>query len=86
MATGRRPYFDTLNLESTGVEFTSKGIAVNKFFETNIQGIYAVGDVIGGMMLAHVASHDHPVQASVVISSRDGISGNPDVVNILQTH
>ena len=58
MATGRRPYFDTLNLESTGVEFTSKGIAVNKFFETNIQGIYAVGDVIGGMMLAHVASHE----------------------------
>ncbi len=58
MATGRRPYFDTLNLESTGVEFTPKGIVVDQFFETNIKGIYAVGDVIGGMMLAHVASHE----------------------------
>ncbi len=58
MATGRRPYFDTLGLDQAGVAYSSKGITVNQNFETNIPGIYAVGDAIGGLMLAHVAAHE----------------------------
>lgn len=58
MATGRRAFHDTLNLEAAGVSFTQKGITVDERFRTNVPTIYAVGDVIGGMMLAHVASRE----------------------------
>ncbi|MBN2259037.1 MAG: dihydrolipoyl dehydrogenase [Clostridiales bacterium] len=58
MATGRSPYYGNLNLDVTGVDYSSKGIVVDEQFKTNIEGIYAVGDAIGGLMLAHVASHE----------------------------
>ena len=57
MAVGRRPNTDGLNLESAGVDYTRKGITVNDRFETSVPGIYAVGDVTGGIMLAHAATY-----------------------------
>lgn len=57
LSTGRLPVIEGLNLESIGVNFDKKGIKVNSNFETNIKNIYAIGDVTGGTMLAHVASH-----------------------------
>ncbi|NLW17309.1 MAG: dihydrolipoyl dehydrogenase [Firmicutes bacterium] len=57
IATGRRPYTAGLNLEAGGVETTPQGfIVTNDDFQTNVPSIYAIGDVIGGAMLAHVAS------------------------------
>lgn len=58
MATGRHANFDTLKLDQAGVKFQPNGISVDESFRTNIDHIYAVGDVIGGMMLAHVASRE----------------------------
>ncbi|NEZ84175.1 dihydrolipoyl dehydrogenase [Clostridium botulinum] len=56
IAVGRRANIGNLNLESTGVS-TEKGcILVNDNMETNIKGIYAIGDCTGKNMLAHVAS------------------------------
>lgn len=55
MAVGRSPNTASLNLKEAGVEFTDKGIKVNNNMETSVTGIYAVGDVTGGMMLAHTA-------------------------------
>ncbi|ACA56739.1 dihydrolipoyl dehydrogenase [Clostridium botulinum] len=56
IAVGRRANIGSLNLESTGVS-TEKGcILVNDNMETNIKGIYAIGDCTGKNMLAHVAS------------------------------
>jgi dihydrolipoamide dehydrogenase len=56
VAVGRRPYTDNLGLEAMGVKLDDKKrIEVNEYFQTNIQGIYAVGDVIQGPMLAHKA-------------------------------
>lgn len=56
MAVGRAPYVEGLNLEASGVEYSAKGIPVNDNMQTNVEHIYAVGDVNARMMLAHVAS------------------------------
>ena len=55
LASGRRPYAEGLGLEKIGVRVDKDGIIVNNRMETNIPGIYAIGDSIGGIMLAHVA-------------------------------
>lgn len=56
MAVGRAPRVDGLNLEAAGVAYTPKGIQVDDNMRTNVEGIYAIGDVNARMMLAHVAS------------------------------
>lgn len=56
MAVGRAPRVAGLNLEAAGVEYSPKGIPVNDNMQTNVEGIYAIGDVNARMMLAHVAS------------------------------
>ncbi len=56
MAVGRAPRVDGLNLEAAGVAYTPKGIQVDNDMRTNVEGIYAIGDVNAKMMLAHVAS------------------------------
>ncbi len=55
MAIGRVPVTRGLNLESCGVKLEKGAIAVNSRMETDAPGIYAVGDVVGGVMLAHAA-------------------------------
>ena len=56
MAVGRRANLDALNLSDIGVEFTRRGITVDSNMETSVPGVYAVGDVLGQMMLAHAAT------------------------------
>ena len=59
VAVGRRPVTDNLGLREIGVVVDSKGfVKVNERFETNVNGIYAIGDVIGGLMLAHKAEEE----------------------------
>lgn len=57
VAVGRTPHLDGLNIECTGIQ-PGKGqaLSINSTCETGIDGIYAVGDVTGGLMLAHKAS------------------------------
>ncbi len=56
---GRRPYVEGLGLDKVGVKLTDRGrIAVDGHFQTSVPGIYAIGDVIDGPMLAHKASED----------------------------
>lgn len=57
MAVGRIANTDGLNLEAAGVERGRRGITVDEHFRTSVPDIYAVGDVTGGMMLAHVATY-----------------------------
>jgi len=57
VATGRDPVLDGINLEGVGIEYSNRGIQVDANYETNIKGIYAIGDVNGKIMLAHAASH-----------------------------
>lgn len=56
MAVGRAPRVDGLNLEAAGVDFSSRGIPVDDNMRSNVEGIYAIGDVNARMMLAHVAT------------------------------
>lgn len=56
MAVGRAPRVEGLGLEAAGVEYSPKGIVVDDNMQTNVPGIYAIGDVNGRMMLAHVAT------------------------------
>lgn len=57
IATGRKPFMDGLNLEAAGVEATNRGIPVDSELRTNVESIYAIGDVIqGSIQLAHAAS------------------------------
>lgn len=56
LAVGRRPFTSGLNLEKIGVAMNGKAVVVNNRTETNVKGIYAVGDATGGIMLAHKAT------------------------------
>jgi len=56
LTVGRKPDFSLLNIEKVGVKHERGAIVVNELMETNVPGIYAAGDVVGGIMLAHLAS------------------------------
>ncbi|HHP7241383.1 MAG TPA: dihydrolipoyl dehydrogenase [Cyclobacteriaceae bacterium] len=59
VAIGRKPYTDSLHLENVGINKDDRGrIAVNDHFHTSTEGIYAIGDVIKGAMLAHKAEEE----------------------------
>jgi len=59
VATGRKPYTDGLGLKALGVTVSPRGqIEVAKDWQTNIKGIYAIGDAIDGPMLAHKAEDE----------------------------
>ena len=55
LCTGRKPLLNTEELDRLSIEYTKAGIKIDKNMMTNVAGIYAVGDVTGGMMLAHRA-------------------------------
>jgi len=67
VTVGRRPNTDGIGLEKAGVQTDSHGfIRVNKKMQTNVSGVYAIGDVIGPPMLAHKASKEGIVAAEVI--------------------
>lgn len=85
VSVGRRPAIEDLNLAGVGVKLTSRGmVEVDPHFQTSVPGIYAVGDCIGGAMLAHKASDE----AIACIEQLNGIAGhvNYDAIpNIIYT-
>lgn len=56
LAAGRKPDFSHLGIDRVGLDVSKGAIAVNDRLETSVPGIYAAGDVLGGIMLAHVAT------------------------------
>ncbi len=59
VAIGRKPVFDGIDTETLGIEMTKRGhIKVNEKFETSVEGIYAIGDILDTPQLAHVASKE----------------------------
>jgi dihydrolipoamide dehydrogenase len=55
VSVGRHPYTEGLGLEKIGIVLEKERIKVNDHMETNVKNIYAIGDVVGGVMLAHKA-------------------------------
>jgi dihydrolipoamide dehydrogenase len=67
LAIGRRPYTEGLGLPEIGVALDKRGfVEVNRRFETNVAGIYAIGDCIGGPMLAHKAEDEGAICAEIL--------------------
>ena len=71
VATGRRPYTEGLGLEAIGVETERGMVKTNDHWQTNVPGIYAIGDVIAGPMLAHKAE-DEGMAVAEVIAGKHG--------------
>ncbi|MBI1210182.1 MAG: dihydrolipoyl dehydrogenase [Alphaproteobacteria bacterium] len=71
-AIGRRPYTEGLGLERVGIKPDNKGrIPIDKHYRTSAQGIYAIGDVVEGPMLAHKAE-DEAVAVAEIIAGQAG--------------
>ena len=67
VSVGRRPNSETVGLDKVGVKLDAKGyVVVDSQLRTNVAGIYAIGDVCGGMLLAHKASKEAEVVAEVI--------------------
>ncbi len=83
VAVGRKPYVDGLGVKEAGVELDERGrIKTDGHFKTNIDGIYAIGDVIIGPMLAHKAEDEGVVLAEMLAGQSGHIDYNliPGVV------
>lgn len=71
LAAGRMPNFGGLDLDGLGIEYDRRsGIKVDKTMATNIPGIWAIGDCVGNLMLAHVASHEGIVAAENIMGGK----------------
>jgi len=66
MATGRRPFLDGLGVKELGINTERGSIQVDGRLSTNVDGIYAIGDVVGRKMLAHVASYHGEIVAEII--------------------
>jgi len=83
VAIGRRPYTDGLGLDKAGVQMDEKGrILVDEHLQTNVPGIYAIGDVVRGAMLAHKAEEEGVFVAETMAGQKPHIDYNliPGVV------
>ncbi|PTX42479.1 dihydrolipoamide dehydrogenase [Christiangramia gaetbulicola] len=83
VSVGRRPYTDGLNAEAAGVELDDKGrVKVNDHLQTNVDNIYAIGDVVRGAMLAHKAEEEGTMVAELIAGQKPHIDYNliPNVV------
>ncbi|WP_299648727.1 dihydrolipoyl dehydrogenase [uncultured Tateyamaria sp.] len=86
VATGRKPYTDGLGLDALGVKMTDRGqIAVDAHWQTNVPGIYAIGDVIEGPMLAHKAE-DEGMAAADQIAGKHGNVNYGVIPGVIYTH
>ena len=95
VAIGRIPYTDNLGLENVGVEKDERGrIAVDGHLKTNVDNIYAIGDVIKGAMLAHKAEEEGVFVAETIVGQKPHIDYNlipgvvytwPEVAGVGQT-
>ena len=86
VCVGRKPFSGGLGAEKVGVEFDEKKrIKVDKHFKTNVDGIYAIGDVIAGPMLAHKAE-DEGIACVEAIAGKDGHVNYDAIAGIIYTN
>ncbi|WP_297326873.1 dihydrolipoyl dehydrogenase [uncultured Bartonella sp.] len=79
VATGRRPYTDGLGLEQVGVKLDERGrVNVDAHWQTSVAGIYAIGDVVKGPMLAHKAEDEGVALAEILAGQKGHV--NYDVI------
>ena len=75
VAVGRKPYTDNLGLDKAGVKMDDRGrVEVDAHLQTNVPGIYAIGDVVKGAMLAHKAEEEGTFVAEVIAGQKPHIN------------
>jgi dihydrolipoamide dehydrogenase len=85
VAIGRAPYTDGLGLETVGVKKDNRGrVLVDSRYRTNVDGIYAIGDVIAGPMLAHKAE-DEGVAVAEILAGQAGHVNYDVIPNVVYT-
>src|SRR5581483_2934731 len=85
VAIGRVPYTEGLGLDAVGVELDNKKrIVVDRRFQTNVPGIYAIGDVIAGPMLAHKAE-DEGMALAEILAGQAGRVDYDTIPNVIYT-
>ncbi len=86
VAIGRKPNIDGLALENSGVETNDRGqIEVGHDFQTDVAGVYAIGDVTPGPMLAHKAE-DEGIAAAEFIAGQQGIVNHDLIPGVVYTY
>lgn len=86
VAVGRVPYTEGLGLEGAGVKLDNRGrVIVDAHYQTNVPGIYAIGDVIAGPMLAHKAE-DEGVAVAEILAGQAGHVNYDAVPNVIYTY
>jgi dihydrolipoamide dehydrogenase len=86
VAIGRVPYTDGLGLEEVGVKLDNRRrVVVDAHFSTNVGGIYAIGDVIAGPMLAHKAE-DEGVAVAEILAGQAGHVNYDVIPNVIYTY
>ncbi|WPY93360.1 dihydrolipoyl dehydrogenase [Limimaricola variabilis] len=86
VATGRKPYVDGLGLEELGVEMTDRGqIKIDDHFKTSVDGVYAIGDAVPGLMLAHKAE-DEGVAIAEILAGQKGHVNYEVIPGVVYTH
>ncbi|MGF0539594.1 dihydrolipoyl dehydrogenase [Agrobacterium sp. ES01] len=79
IATGRKPYTAGLGLEEAGVVLDNRGrVEIDAHFKTNVDGIYAIGDVVKGPMLAHKAEDEGVALAEILVGQHGHV--NYDII------
>ena len=85
MSVGRKPNTDGLNLEAAGINKDQKGrISIDKKFKTNVDNVYAIGDVVEGPMLAHKAE-DEGMAVAEFISGKYGHVNHDTIPGVVYT-
>jgi pyruvate/2-oxoglutarate dehydrogenase complex dihydrolipoamide dehydrogenase (E3) component len=80
VAAGRSPRTKALNLQNTGVHVNDKGyIKVNDYLQTNVEGVYALGDVNGGPAFTHIAYNDYTIVFRNLIEGANFTTANRPV-------
>lgn len=86
VAVGRRPVTDGLGLAEAGIQADKKGfVTVDQQFRTNVPGVWAIGDVIGGVMLAHKAEEEG-IAAVEIMAGRAGHVDYHTIPAVVYTH
>ena len=85
LSTGRRPNSDGLNIEATGLKLEKGRVPINPDFSTSVPGIWAIGDVVEGPMLAHKAE-DEGIACADNIAGRNGQVNHAVIPAVVYTH
>ena len=86
LCTGRKPLLHTEELNKLGIKYTKAGIEIDRNMMTNVPGIYAAGDVTGGMMLAHRAAQQAKVAAGHICNSGDYPYNERFIPSVVYSH